>query len=250
MDEFSILKTSQLFDGWEETMIYSCLDGTMGTIYGNEKSAVCYLGDFVFVAGTPCVKLLQWTEGLGKSFLIFVSKNEDWHPLIVSYFGYRAKRSERYAIKKEASIFDVEQLEKIVGDLKRDYELCMIGEEEYLCCQKVDFLKDLVAQYPTYADYARCGLGCVIKKGDRIVSGASSYSSYQGGIEIEIDTHIDERRKGLALVCGAKLILECLKRNLYPSWDAQNKGSVALAEKLGYHYDHTYPIYEVNLQAT
>ena len=67
----------------------------------------------------------------------------------------------------------------------------------------------------------------------------------QEGIEIEIDTREDHRRKGLAYACGAKLILECLKRGLYPSWDAQNKWSVALAEKLGYHFDHEYTAYEI-----
>ena len=51
--------------------------------------------------------------------------------------------------------------------------------------------------------------------------------------------------KGLAYACGAKLILECLEEGLYPSWDAQNKWSVALAEKLGYHFSHEYVAYEI-----
>lgn len=34
-------------------------------------------------------------------------------------------------------------------------------------------------------------------------------------------------------------------RNLYPSWDAQNKWSLDLAEKLRYHYSHTYDAYEI-----
>ena len=55
-----------------------------------------------------------------------------------------------------------------------------------------------------------------------------------------IDTRENHRRRGLAYVCGARLILECLDRGLYPSWDAQNKASVALAEKLGYHYSPMY----------
>lgn len=66
-----------------------------------------------------------------------------------------------------------------------------------------------------------------------MVAGASSYSTYDKGMEIEIDTREDHRRKGLAYVCGAKLILEGLEKVLYPSWDAQNKWSVALAQKLG-----------------
>ena len=36
-----------------------------------------------------------------------------------------------------------------------------------------------------------------------------------------------------------------MKRNLSPSWDSQNPGSVALAEKLGYHYSHTYTAIEI-----
>lgn len=80
---------------------------------------------------------------------------------------------------------------------------------------------------------------------EEIVAGASSYSSYKEGIEIEVDTKEEYRRKGLATVCSARLILECLDKGLYPSWDAQNKWSVALAEKLGYHYSHTYTAYEM-----
>ena len=81
-------------------------------------------------------------------------------------------------------------------------------------------------------------------KGEELVAGASSYSSYRGGIEVEIDTREDQRRRGLAYVCGARLILECCSRSLYPSWDAHNLWSVALAEKLGYHFDHSYTAYE------
>lgn len=93
--------------------------------------------------------------------------------------------------------------------------------------------------------YQKYGLGAVILKDGETVSGASSYSGYRDGIEIEIDTKEAYRRKGLAYICGAKLILECLERGLYPSWDAQNKWSVALAEKLGYHFDYEYPAYEI-----
>ena len=64
-------------------------------------------------------------------------------------------------------------------------------------------------------------------------------------MEIEIDTKPEYRQLGLATVCGAKVILECLQRNLYPSWDAHDLRSVSLAEKLGYHLDHPYTAYEL-----
>ncbi|MCM1200726.1 MAG: GNAT family N-acetyltransferase [Bacteroides fragilis] len=61
----------------------------------------------------------------------------------------------------------------------------------------------------------------------------------------KIDTKKEYRRRGLATVCGARLILECLDRGLYPSWDAQNPWSVVLAQKLGYHFDREYTAYEI-----
>lgn len=102
-----------------------------------------------------------------------------------------------------------------------------------------------MAQYEDYDTYRKYGLGVVILKDGEPVSGASSYSGYRGGIEIEIDTKEEHRRKGLAHICGARLILECLDRGLYPSWDAQNPKSAALAEKLGYHQDRAYTAYEI-----
>ena len=62
---------------------------------------------------------------------------------------------------------------------------------------------------------------------------------------MEIDTRQDYRRRGLATICGAALILECLARGLYPNWDAHNRESIALAQKLGYVFDREYTCYEV-----
>ena len=77
------------------------------------------------------------------------------------------------------------------------------------------------------------------------MAGASSYAACDGAIEIEIDTRPDFRRLGLASACGARLILECLAREIYPGWDAHNQHSLALAEKLGYQLDRPYTAYWV-----
>ncbi|MEG0367206.1 MAG: GNAT family N-acetyltransferase [Coprobacillus sp.] len=67
----------------------------------------------------------------------------------------------------------------------------------------------------------------------------------KGGIEIEIDTRADKRRLGLAKICASKMILECLDRGLYPSWDAHNPISLNLALSLGYVFDKKYVVYEL-----
>lgn len=157
----------------------------------------------------------------------------------------KCKKVLRYAIKKEKDVFDKHKLQKVVLQLPAEYELKLLEADEYVLCNNNRWANDLVSQFKDYDTYKKLGLGVVILKDGELVAGASSYSRYNEGIEIEIDTREDYRRKGLAYVCGAKLILECLEKGLYPSWDAQNMWSVALAEKLGYHFSHEYMAYEV-----
>ncbi len=45
---------------------------------------------------------------------------------------------------------------------------------------------------------------------------------------------------------ASRLILLCLEKGLYPSWDAANLNSLGLARKLGYNYDSEYIIYIIN----
>jgi RimJ/RimL family protein N-acetyltransferase len=174
-----------------------------------------------------------------------VPQNNAWSELIEKNYGTKARKVTRYAIKKETDVFDREMFKNVVHALSPEYTLKMIDEDMFYMCKSNDWSRDLVSQYKDYNTYKKLGLGVVVLKGGELISGASSYTRYQDGIEIEIDTRQEHRRKGLAYACAAKLILECLDRNLYPSWDAQNKGSVALAEKLGYHYDHEYDAYEI-----
>lgn len=239
-----------LFEGWEETLIWSCLQQIMGEIYGDDqkspKSAMAILGDFCFLAGEPNEELVLYKpDQCRQDFIIMIPQNEGFEKMIEQCYKEKAKRVSRYAIKKEPDVFNKEKLQAIVAALPKEYSLKMIDEKLFYRCKETDWCRDFVSQYRDYERYQKHGLGCVVMKDGKLVAGASSYSGYLSGIEIEIDTKEEYRRKGLATVCGAKLILECLKRKWYPSWDAQNKWSVSLAEKLGYHYSHEYTAYEI-----
>lgn len=241
-----------LFEGWQETLIWSCLQKIMGHLYTNaaEKpvSAMALLGDFCFFAGKPDRELALYRPDCGRDFLIMVPQNKEWAKMLENCYGERAKKVTRYAIKKEPDIFDREHLKKAVDALPDGYAMKIMDEKLFWHCREISWCRDWVSQYSDYETYQQYGLGVVVLKDGEPVAGASSYSGYLGGIEIEIDTREDHRRKGLAYASGAKLILECLARGWYPSWDAQNKWSVALAEKLGYHFSHEYEAYEVNLK--
>ena len=241
-----------LFLNWQETCIWSALQGIMGDIYAedtkNPTAAKVILGDFCFIAGEPKEALAAYKpESYKSNFIIMVPENEALEKVIETYYGDKAKKTTRYAIKKNIGNFNSEKMEQAVADIPTDLELKMINEKLYHACLSEDWSKDFVSNYKDYAMFEKLGLGALMVKKDtsEIVAGASSYSSYNGGIEIEIVTREDYRKRGLAYRCASKLILECLKRNLYPSWDARTRISVALAEKLGYEYSHEYTVYEV-----
>lgn len=243
-------KVAALFEGWQETMIWSCLQKVMGSIYADDResptAAMAVLGDFYCFAGEPDLELVSYNpDACARKFIIMVPQSIEWAKLIEKRYSTTARKIIRNAMKKEPQVFDTDRLRNIVTTLPPEYSLRMIDGELYHRCKAENWSSDLVSQYADYATYERLGLGVAALRDGRIVSGASSYSTYLGGIEIEIDTKEAYRRKGLASVCGAKLILECLDRNLYPSWDAHDKVSVALAEKLGYHFDHEYVAYEI-----
>lgn len=237
-------KVKALFEGWEETLIYSCLQQVMGKIYvtdlENPKSAFAFVGCFGFFAGEPDRELVS---NKPEGFVIMVPQNAQWAVLIEECFE-DAKKVTRYAIKKDTK-FDVDKLQKEIDKLPDGYELKKIDSEIYDKCLEKRETVDFVSAFDSKERYLQIGRGMVITKNDEIVSGASSYTRYNEGIEIEVDTVESERRKHLATVVCAALILDCLQEGLYPSWDAQNMNSVHLAEKLGYEFAHEYIAYEV-----
>jgi hypothetical protein len=238
-------KVQHLFEGWEETLIYSCLQNVMGKVYVTNKeqprSAFAFVGCFGFFAGKPDRELVtEKPDG----FVIMVPQNEDWAALIEDCFP-SAKRVTRYAIRKDTK-FDETFLQKEVSRLPEGYEIRKIDSEIYDLCLEDPVTRDFVSAFGSKENYLKLGRGMVIMKEGRIVSGASSYTRYREGIEIEVDTVEAERQKHLATIVCSALILRCLEEGLYPSWDAQNMNSVRLSEKLGYEFDHEYIAYEVS----
>lgn len=237
-------KVEELFAGWDETLIFSCLQNIMGKIYVTDleqpKSALAFVGCFVFYAGMPDREMVM---NKPEGFVIMTPQNKEWAKLIEECYP-KAKKVTRYAIKKDTT-FDKIMLQNEVRKLPIGYELKKIDADIYDQCLGNPATEDFVSAFESKEKYLQIGRGMVILKNGIIVAGASSYTRYNEGIEIEVDTIESERRKHLATIACSALILNCLDEGLYPSWDAQNMNSVKLAEKLGYEFDHEYVVYEV-----
>lgn len=241
------------FADYQDTLVWSCLDDSMGRAFADSaehpKYAKIVTACFAFLAGDATApgasELIDYLpDDMENKFQLFVPENEVWTELVQKSYGDECiKKITRYAIKKEGDIFDRKKLHSFVDELDPQFEIKSIDGDLYDACLGIDEFHDFCGNFKSKEDFLAHGIGFVILKEGEIVSGASSYTYYKEGIEIEIDTKKEFRRMGLATVIGAKLILACLEENRYPSWDAANMESVHLAEKLGYHFDHEYDAY-------
>ena len=240
-------KAKALFGDWQETVIWSAVEGIMGDIYADDtlQAACAVLGDLAFIASPSMDEdavqsVLRYVKAQTDHALFLVAQDEKLFALCVKLLG-NVQTGWRYGLGKD-NTFDAERLKAFVSELPEGYELSGMTPAIWAqITEKKDWMWDFISNFPDYAAFDRTALGVFALKDGEIVCGASSYSAYNGGIEVEIGTHVDHRRKHLARCCAAQLILNCLERGLYASWDAANLMSAALAQQLGYRFSHTYP---------
>ncbi len=256
--EAALKRAASLFDGWEETLIWTALEGMMGQVWALQDDAdptpqvaLCQTGDFVFLAGDAALPsaerlLMALKEHLQNRFAIITPQDDAWSKRIQQVFGDAVKAGERYAICKETDGFEPERLAYLAKQVPCGVTLVPIQGEIYDLVMQQDWSMDFCSQFAGKKHYEQDGLGIAALYGKELIGGASSYIRYREGIEIEVDTRSDWRRKGIATACCAELILRCLAKGHYPSWDAANRESVALAQKLGYREKGAYPVWFLN----
>ena len=246
-------RIAPLFSCSADTLIRSCLEGCMGNAWADglehPTAAKILTTDFCFLTGdaqSPDAEALAAAvpKEYAHPWMIAVPLSPAWESVVRRVFP-NCKRRERYALRKEPDAFDQRALRSILDALPKEYRLVPIDKTLYQKSRQEEWSAHLCAWFPSDTLFQTHGLGFMALAGEEPVCGASSHSYYHSGIEIEIDTKPSHRRKGLAAACGAALILECLRRGLYPSWDAANRASLALAEKLGYHFDKAYAAYQI-----
>ncbi len=240
-------RIAPLFSGMRDTLIQTCLQGHMGEAWADDLNAptcaMLVVANFCYVAGncaaTHARDLLCQLPPNGCDVVV---EHDGWKELLLALYP-NAVTITRYAIKHEGDIFDRQQLRAAIQGLSSEYTIKRFDEALYYEAMQSDWSHDFCAHFKSAQDYLARGRGYAILHNNRLVCGASSYTIYDGGLEIEVDTHIDFRRRGLALVCAAALILDCLEHGIYPSWDAANLASVKLCQRLGYHLDREYKAY-------
>lgn len=241
---------AHLFEPIVDSMIRSCLHGMMGQLYvdapGHAQCGIIHLGDFCFIGGDAhapaACHLLRHLPVKQRPFMLWIPCQKEWIAPLLALWDDRITMHMRYAMHPPAS-FDCNRLAALIASCPPGYTCVPINAALARQALSMAWSKDLCGNFANADDFVQRGLGMGIVHEGQLVAGASSYSVYPGGIEIEIDTHPDHRQKGLARTCGAALLLACLSRNLTPYWDAANLTSVHLARCLGYRFLYSYPAF-------
>lgn len=239
-----------LFEGWPETLIWSALEGEMGCIWvlsDQPKAAICENGDFLFLAGAPHelqtrALLESWKRERG-TFGILAPRDDACGKVIEAVFGDKAKSGKRTAFQKGGETFDPDALRAMAAAAPEDVVIVPFDRGLYHQALEHDWSRDFVSRFENADHFLKRGLGFAALCHGEMVGGASSYTRYSAGVEIQVETRADHQRRGIASACCAALILKCLELGLYPSWDAANPVSAALARKLGYREAGLYSVW-------
>lgn len=239
-----------MFDGMDSTIILSCLQGHMGSAWvddlENPTVAQVTVGIFVFFAGNPNTKTAEELLYNLSDYNLVIVNTDEWKGRIETVHNGSIEKFPRYNFTKNPEHLSKGHLQKLLSPLPAGYELKKIDATIAKESSLHELSEDFIAQFNSIDDFISRGVGFVVLNEGQVVCGATSFSIYDEGIEIEIATHPQHRRKGLATITASALILDCLDRGIYPSWDGANNESVKLAEKLGYIFKESYDTYFID----
>jgi GNAT superfamily N-acetyltransferase len=97
-----------------------------------------------------------------------------------------------------------------------------------------------ISEFDSVQDFIERGMGYTALDGEKVMGVAYSSLICSQGIEVSVYVEEKYRQKGVATALASRLLLDCLKRGLRPNWDAANRESFRLAQKLGYTFIGTY----------
>ena len=212
--------------------------GVMGTAFVDnpDEPKIGYLqaGDFRIFAGEPIRAYVE-----EKFMGAIMVPDDEWEKLLKQIRGDHLQIYER--VDFEAGQWDRNRLQTLAQNAADGFIIKRVVHADV--AQFAALASSLVHNFPSHSSFLKEGIGFCVKQGTEMVSGCSSYLIGGGKLEIEIQTHADFRRRGLATAVAATMIEHCLAHDLEPCWDAANEWSVGLAEKLGFINPKAYNAY-------
>jgi GNAT superfamily N-acetyltransferase len=229
--------------------LHGCVEavfsGNFGRAWANDPIAptvaLAHL-DFWFVAGDLRLADASETVRMVPERGTIVTAGGPWDVLVRETLGANIRTFTRTAMATPSpEAWDRHALRAFVASLPDRYSIrrpSVVDIDQFLSLEK-----DLIANFVSPQRFLDRGIGFGVWFDNRCVSGCSSYTLANRKLEIEIDTHPDFRRRGLARAVASAMILHCLDQGIEPCWDAQNPESVGLALQLGFVSPQPYAVF-------
>ncbi|MED1410755.1 MULTISPECIES: GNAT family N-acetyltransferase [Bacillus] len=245
-------KLVSMFENIDSTIVLSYFQGHMGNAWVDnlESPTVAQItvGIFVFYAGNPNAEEAEELLYNLPDFTLAIVDSDEWKHRIETVHKGSIQKFQRFRFNKNPEDLDRVHIQKLLSTLPEEYEIKKIDKNIAKAPSFHELSEDFISQFDSSADFIDRGVGYAILHKGQVVSAATSFSIYDDGIEIEIASHPNHRRKGLATIVASALILDCLDRGKYPSWDGANSESVELAKKLGYTFKESYDTYFIDIK--
>jgi len=228
-------RVAALFEGMPgaRSMVLAALAGQGRVLVDSPvrpRCAVAVAGDFLYCGGVPGPEarhILRRAMGVYEDWLIYAPGA--WMDVLQSIA--QVKLVTRVAFDHRQP--ENRHLRSLLKTMPEGATFQPIEGEWIDWCRQAEWSRDFVSLYSN-EDYRQRGLGVLLMVNGEAVAGASSYVSYPGGIEVQMQTRDDMQGRGYATLAAAKLILLAHERGLIATWDAANEASAHIAEKLGY----------------
>jgi GNAT superfamily N-acetyltransferase len=221
------------------------IEGGMGRVFADaqeEPHVALAVLDFHFLAGDPRHEHALLLFTLLQPGDVVIAPTPAWQHLVAAPYPSALAVYHREAF--QGAQFDGDKLRRFCQALPSGFVLRRVHLEE-VAQFATDLDPALVYNFRSHEEFMTRGVGLGILHQGTFVSGASSAAVGGGKVEIEIQTHRQFRRRGLARAVAAALILYGLEHGIEPCWDAANEPSAALARQLGFHSTGKYEAYRL-----
>jgi len=225
--------------------VAAVVEGGMGRLFADAQEEPCValaVLDFHFLVGDPLHANAPLLFKLLQPGNVVIAPTPAWQRLVAATYPNALTVYRREAFQAEQ--FDVDKLRGFSQTLPGGFELRQVRLEE-VAQFATDLERALTYNFRTHQEFITRGVGMGILHQGRFVAGVSSAAVGGGKFEIEIQTHPQFRRRGLARAVAAALILYCLEHGIEACWDAANEPSSALARQLGFHSTGKYDAYRL-----
>lgn len=155
----------------------------------------------------------------------FLFNDKYWKDFLLNYYLNRASVDVREAFSSE--FLCTVDLEFLIKQVPSGYILLEVDRNLASQCDPNIFP---ILQ----RELGTLGYGFAVLRGKEVVSIATPADVCDKLVEVQVNTHPEHQRRGLATIASAAFINHCLKNSYDLDWDAKDEVSSLLAKKLGF----------------